>query len=278
MIGEAAGVRILLFDFPARIRGEQAIQNEWRFVHSGRDFLGCEWPELIGHMGIGFDAWIVAVFCIDQVHSLPGRRFANANLPRGQYQMPHFPHHKNFATFDYSAAAVTQPQIEPFCSGQFTEEAHNLILVGGTGTGKTHIAIALGTTLISNGKKAFGISLEPVAFDALLFNTLQRRRPDQRPDQGTGRGQCREDHPAALGPGLRHHPLSADCCAIACRAVDELGYIPFPKSGGALVHRANGAPRCLLILLTPSDQQALREDQCHHHYEPGVRRMGLGLR
>ena len=154
MIGEAAGVRILLFDFPARIRGEQAIQNEWRFVHSGRDFLGCEWPELIGHMGIGFDAWIVAVFCIDQVHSLPGRRFANANLPRGQYQMPHFPHHKNFATFDYSAAAVTQPQIEPFCSGQFTEEAHNLILVGGTGTGKTHIAIALGTTLISNGKKA----------------------------------------------------------------------------------------------------------------------------
>ena len=72
-----------------------------------------------------------------------------------QYQMriAKFPHHKDLATFDYSAAAVTQTQIEPFCSGQFTEEAHNLILVGGTGTGKTHIAIALGTTLINNGKK-----------------------------------------------------------------------------------------------------------------------------
>ncbi|SNR50382.1 ATP-binding protein [Puniceibacterium sediminis] len=64
-----------------------------------------------------------------------------------------FPHHKDFATFDYGAAAVTKAQIEAFCSvGRFTEEAHNLILVGGTG--KTHIAIAPGTTLINNGEKA----------------------------------------------------------------------------------------------------------------------------
>ena len=51
-----------------------------------------------------------------------------------QYQMriAKFPRHKDFATFDYSAAAATQARIEPFCSGQFTIEAHNLILVGGT--------------------------------------------------------------------------------------------------------------------------------------------------
>jgi len=64
------------------------------------------------------------------------------------------PHHKDFATFDDRAAAVTRTRIEPFCTGQFTEEAHNLILVGGTGTGKTHIAIAPATTLINNSKKA----------------------------------------------------------------------------------------------------------------------------
>ena len=53
--------------------------------------------------------------------------------PGGQYQMriAKVPHHKDFATFDYGAAAVTKAQIEPFCTGQFTEEAHNLILVGG---------------------------------------------------------------------------------------------------------------------------------------------------
>ena len=62
-----------------------------------------------------------------------------------QYQMriAKFPHHKDFATFDYGAAAVTKAQVEPFCSGQFTEEAHNLILVGGTGTGKTQVSIAV---------------------------------------------------------------------------------------------------------------------------------------
>ena len=153
-----------------------------------------------------------------------------------QYQMriAKFPHHKDFATFDYSAAAVTQPQIEPFCTGQFTEEAHNLILVGGTGTGKTHIAIALGTTLINNGKKAR-------FFNAVdLINAL-----------------IKEQAEGNAGKIIRQ--LSALDCVI----IDELGYIPFPKSGSALL---------------PSNQQALRADQCHHHHQPGVRRVGLGLR
>ena len=65
-----------------------------------------------------------------------------------------FPHHKDFATFEYDASAVKQVEIKQLCTGQFTHDAHNLILVGGTGTGKTHIAIALGTALINQGKKA----------------------------------------------------------------------------------------------------------------------------
>ena len=37
-----------------------------------------------------------------------------------QYQMriAKFPHHKDFATFDYDAAAVTSEQIDPFCEGR----------------------------------------------------------------------------------------------------------------------------------------------------------------
>ena len=125
-----------------------------------------------------------------------------------QYQMriAKFPHHKDFATFDYGAAAVSKAQIEPFCSGQFTEEAHNLILVGGTGTGKTHIAIALGTTLINNGKKVR-------FFNAVdLINALIKEQADGN-----------------AGKIIRQ--LSALDCVI----IDELGYIPFPKSGGALL-------------------------------------------
>ena len=38
-------------------------------------------------------------------------------------------------------------------TGVFTEQASNLILVGGTGTGKTYIAIALGMELITTHKR-----------------------------------------------------------------------------------------------------------------------------
>ncbi len=49
--------------------------------------------------------------------------------------------------FDYNKSAVPKVEVESLRSGQFTEDAHNLIFIGGTGTGKTHTAIALGTTL-----------------------------------------------------------------------------------------------------------------------------------
>ena len=42
----------------------------------------------------------------------------------------------------YDASAVKPVEIKQLCTGQFTHDAHNLILVGGTGTGKTYIAIA----------------------------------------------------------------------------------------------------------------------------------------
>ncbi|MCP4995279.1 MAG: ATP-binding protein, partial [Gammaproteobacteria bacterium] len=125
-----------------------------------------------------------------------------------QYQMriARFPHHKDFATFDYGASAVKQTEIKQLCTGQFTQDAHNLILVGGTGTGKTHVAIALGTALINHGKKIrFHNAVD-------LINALIR-------EQAEG-NTCKI---------IRQ--LSQTHCVI----IDELGYIPFPKSGGALL-------------------------------------------
>jgi len=49
-----------------------------------------------------------------------------------QMRIARFPHHKDFASFDYNASAVKKVEIEQLCSGQFTKDAHNLILVGGT--------------------------------------------------------------------------------------------------------------------------------------------------
>ena len=123
-----------------------------------------------------------------------------------QMRIARFPHHKDFATFDYDLSAVKQADIQQLCTGQFTKDAHNLILVGGTGTGKTHIAIALGTSLITQGKKArFHNAVD-------LINAL-----------------IKEQAEGNTGKIIRQ--LSQTDCVI----IDELGYIPFPKSGGALL-------------------------------------------
>ena len=125
---------------------------------------------------------------------------------RYQMTIAKFPHHKDFATFDYDASAIDKATIEPLCSGEFAAQAHNLILVGGTGTGKTHTAIALGAELIQKGKKVrFHNAVD-------LINALIKEQADNR--QGS----------------LVRRLQQVDCVII-----DELGYIPFPKSGGALL-------------------------------------------
>ena len=72
---------------------------------------------------------------------------------RYQTRAARFPHHKDFSSFNYLVSVVPKDTLEPVMTGVFTEQASNLILVGGTGTGKTHIAIALGMELISTHKR-----------------------------------------------------------------------------------------------------------------------------
>ncbi|SFL01957.1 IstB-like ATP binding protein [Nitrosomonas aestuarii] len=43
--------------------------------------------------------------------------------------------------------------MEQLSTAAFMDEAHNLILVGGTGTGKTHLATALGVAAIHHDKR-----------------------------------------------------------------------------------------------------------------------------
>ena len=125
---------------------------------------------------------------------------------RYQMKCAKFPHHKDFATFDFSVASIDKNEIEPYITGQFTVEAHNIILVGGTGTGKTHTAIALGTSLIQNRKKVR-------FFNAVdLINVLIQEQLDNKQGRLIKRLQF-----------------------VDCVIIDELGYIPFPKSGGALL-------------------------------------------
>ena len=123
---------------------------------------------------------------------------------------------------------MTKAQIDPFCSGQFTTDAHNIILVGdeplcaigsrtmANGTGKTHISIALGTSLVSQGKRVRFYN----AVD--LINALIA----EQAEGNTGK---------IIKQLTALDCTALDCTALDCVVIDELGYIPFPKSGGSLL-------------------------------------------
>jgi len=86
------------------------------------------------------------------------------------------------------------------------ETAHNLILVGGTGTGKTHLATALGIAAIHRGKRVR-------FFNAVdLVNLLEKEKLQGK----TGN-------------------LAKQLVQMDAVILDELGYLPFPTSGGALL-------------------------------------------
>ncbi len=76
-------------------------------------------------------------------------------MPCGcQLQSARFPIHRDLAGFDFEAAKVDSTLIGELAGTQFTDAAHNVVLIGGTGTGKTHLATALGVKAITdNGKR-----------------------------------------------------------------------------------------------------------------------------
>ena len=66
------------------------------------------------------------------------------------YQMKsaRFPIHRSLADFDFSQAKVDESMIRQLANFEFTQAAQNVVLVGGTGTGKSHLATGLGVSAI----------------------------------------------------------------------------------------------------------------------------------
>jgi DNA replication protein DnaC len=123
-----------------------------------------------------------------------------------QLKAARFPIHRDLMTFDWHETPLQRGHIEQLANGGFMDQAHNLILVGGTGTGKTHIATALGIAAIHQGKRLRFYN----AVD--LVNLL-----DKEKQQGKA---------GNLAKQLSH---------LDAVVIDELGYLPFPESGGALL-------------------------------------------
>ena len=60
-----------------------------------------------------------------------------------QMKSARFPLHRDLAGFDFAASPVDRTLINKLSDLSFTDQAHNVVLIGGPGTGKTHLATAL---------------------------------------------------------------------------------------------------------------------------------------
>lgn len=125
------------------------------------------------------------------------------------YQMKtaKFPAYKDLTGFDFAQGTVDEALIKSLHRCEFIEDAQNIVLVGGPGTGKTHLATALGVEAIQyhHYRVRFLQAIE-------LVNALELEKQAGR--QGR------------LANRLMHTELVI---------LDELGYLPFSQAGGALL-------------------------------------------
>jgi DNA replication protein DnaC len=117
-----------------------------------------------------------------------------------------FPVDKDLDRFEFTETPINEMQVRHLYDGNFLSDHTNVIMVGGTGSGKTHLAIAIAKQSIRNGGKAR-------FFNVLdLVNQLEQEKLDNR------------------GGKLAEHLVRHDLVIL-----DELGYLPFSKSGGQLL-------------------------------------------
>ena len=125
-----------------------------------------------------------------------------------KYQMASakLPAARELAEFDFAASPVNEPLIRDLAMGGFLEGKRNIVLVGGTGTGKTHLAVAIARSCIRKGAR--GRFYNAVDLVNLLEAELRSGRQGRTADQFTRRDFV---------------------------ILDELGYLPFAQAGGQLL-------------------------------------------
>ena len=125
-----------------------------------------------------------------------------------KYQMAsaRLPTAKELADFDFAASPVNEPLIQELATGGFLEGKRNIVLVGGTGTGKTHLAVAIARACIRKGARGRCYNVVDLVnhLEAELRSGRQGRTADQL---------IRRDFVI----------------------LDELGYLPFAQAGGQLL-------------------------------------------
>ena len=113
---------------------------------------------------------------------------------------------KDLDDFHFEATPINQTLVTDLAGGVFLAQQRNVVLVGGTGTGKTHLAIAIARSCIRSGTRGRFYNVVD------LVNRLETESRNGRQGQ-----------------------LADRLTRMDFVILDELGYLPFAQSGGQLL-------------------------------------------
>jgi DNA replication protein DnaC len=125
-----------------------------------------------------------------------------------KYQMTiaRLPLAKDLGDFTFDGTPINATLLQDLAGGGFLAHERNVVLVGGTGTGKTHLAIAIARACIRNGARGRFFNVVD------LVNKLE-----------------------AEGRAGRQGRMADYLSRMDFIILDELGYLPFAQSGGQLL-------------------------------------------
>jgi len=152
---------------------------------------------------------------------------AEAEDRRGRsirYQMgtAGFPVSKGIDTFVFTETPINEQQVRTLYQGDFMDRSRNIVLVGGTGSGKSHLAIAIASHAIRCGKRGRFYSV------IVLVNKLE------------------QEHRNGESGKLARQLMRLDFVVL-----DELGYLPFSQAGAArLFHLVSGCYEVTSLIIT----------------------------
>lgn len=125
---------------------------------------------------------------------------------RYQMTVAKLPLAKDIEEFDFTDTPINEGLVRELANGSFVADQRNVVLIGGTGTGKTHLAIAIARALIRNGTRGRFYNVVD------LVNRLET-------ETRSGKQGRLADYMTRLDFVI----------------LDELGYLPFAQSGGQLL-------------------------------------------
>ena len=118
-----------------------------------------------------------------------------------------FPLLKPLDTFNFDAAGDLDVRlVKELCNSEYIQKARNIIFLGKSGTGKTHLATALGMEACKNGFRTRFVT------GCALSNELIEARDEK-----------------SLGRIIKRY------AGYGLLIIDELGYVPFSKEGAELI-------------------------------------------